>query len=266
MSDAPAQDQSEGPAPVIFLDTNAVHYATLALSFASTHGFDLIGGDADTLRCAIRAEGLGAEDSYVNGAWIVRYLSRRCADSAEFFYSPVTGLELLCGGLKGEAVRRAAKTAVPYRWYTHVGAEAVREYLEPDGYEVIQSQGANVVNMFDSLDITLNEQEMNGDVWRLARGLMENLFIDVQDCLVYASALVARADELLTADGSFRKFADHTSNPRGAPPAFGARFRTVRNALINSCAQVFGLLPEQVLIPKGIWIPQIRQSIGGGQE
>jgi len=250
-------------APVVFLDTNAVHYATLALSFASVHGVDLATVDIAAFKATVKAQRLGAEEYYEKGAWIIRYLIRRSGENAEYYYSPVTGLELLCGGLRGEAVKRAANIGVPNRWFTRLSEDEICTHLEPDGYAHVQTQRTNVETLFQAVGITLNERQLNFEVWQLARTIMENIFIDVQDCVIYASALAAQANELITTDGFVYKTACYASNPGSARPALAGRFRTVRDALISVCSQVSGWPPDKVLIPKAVSTKQIKKYLDG---
>lgn len=250
-------------APVIFLDTNALHYGTLALSFAAAHGIDLAAMDIGAFKVAVKAQGVGAEEYYEKGAWIVRYLIRRLNDNAEYYYSPITGLELLCGGLLGEAVKRAAKVGVPHRWFTRLDEDEVCIHLEPDGYAYVQTQHTNVEALFQAAGIVLNEWRLDAEVWQLARTLMENVFIDVQDCVIYASALVAQADELITIDAFVRKTASYANNPGGAPPALAARFQSVHDALLDVCSQVFGWPRDNVLIPTAAGVQHIKQFLTG---
>lgn len=265
MSNAVPQPAQTAPvaAPVIFLDTNALHYGTLALSFAAAHGIDLAAVDIAAFKAAVKAQGVGAEEYYEKGAWIIRYLIRRLNDNAEYYYSPITGLELLCGGLRGEAVKRAANVGVPNRWFTRLVEDEVCIHLEPDGYAYVQTQHTNVEALFQAADIVLNEKQLDTEVWQLARALMENVFIDVQDCVIYASALVAQADELITFDRFVRRTASYANNPGSAPQALTARFQSVHDALVDACSHVFGWPRDKVLIPTAVGVQNIKQFLTG---
>ena len=116
------QQPAPNPAPIIFLDTNAVHYATLALSFGQLHAFDVVGESSADMRAALQVNGITAEGRYVDGARVVRYLCRRFQDdAAEFYFSPVTSLELLCGGLRGECVKRGTSGGAVSLVFAHGG-------------------------------------------------------------------------------------------------------------------------------------------------
>ena len=250
------------PAPIIFLDTNAVHYATLALSFGSKYTFDIVTQTAANMRAALQSQGLTAWERYVDGARIVRYLCRRSEEeAAELYYSPVTGLEILCGGLRGEAIKRAAQVGVPHRWFSRMEEKEIRTCLEPDGYTQVHALQSNVGGLFDAVGVTLSEWQIDPDVWRLARALMENVFVDVQDCLVYASAIIAQANELITVDSYLHKTVNWTSNPGAAPPEFALRFTSLRTTIRNTCAAIKGWDVENVVIPVQVGKADIKQFL-----
>ena len=133
--------------------------------------------------------------------------------------------------------------------------------MEPDGYAQIQAQQIDVAPLFDGAGITLNELPINAQVWALARSLMENIFLNVQDCLVYASAIIGQATELITADGYLHGTVCWTNNPGRAPPELNARFISVKAAVLNSCADILGWEVDRVVVPLEIGNAYIRQFL-----
>lgn len=263
MTETTNSDQQAPPAPVIFLDTNAVHYATMALAFGTTNAIDVVNGDLANMAAVLQANGVGAPEWYLNGARIVKYLCHRAQDSAEFYYSPMTGLELLCGGLRAEALKRAAAVSVPYGWFSRTDEREIRTILEPDGYTLVGTRQANIDAMFDGVGITLNEKPIDKDVWELARAFMENVFIAVQDCLVYASAFLTQANELITADDFLRKTACYARNPGAAADGLTARFSAVKAAMLNKYAAISGWGLDKIVVPVQVGLPEIKAFLSG---
>lgn len=265
---APLPQLAAAPAPIIFLDTNAVHYAALALSFGSKYALDIVAQPTANLKAKLQANGITAWERYVNGARIVRYLCRRFQDAAaEIYYSPMTGLELLCGGLRGQAVKRAAQVGVPHRWFSRMDEKEIRTCLEPDGYTQVKGLQANIDVLLDGVGLTVTEKQIDSDVWELARALMENVFVDVQDCLVYASAIITQANELITADGYLHGTVCCAHNPGGATPDLIARFTTLRDAIVQSCVTILGWDPAdaaKVIIPVSVGNTDIRNFLNEG--
>lgn len=72
------------------------------------------------------------------------------------------------------------------------------------------------------------------------------------DCLVYASALLARASELLTGDAYLARVARGIQNPGGAEPELKAQFQTA-SGMIRADLAAFLMVPEnEVIIAKAM--------------
>lgn len=252
-------------APVVFLDTNAAHYCKLMLTCASAQNIDVFSEQWDSVRERLNAANLGpaAVRSYENGFWILRYLRQRINESAEVFYSPITGLELRCGSLRGEAVRRAANAGVPNRWYSRMEELEVCLQLEPSGYEQVKAELEGIEQQFDGAGIVLNEQELDREVWQIARTLLENVFVDVQDCLVYASAFLRQANEIITSNGYLKRLVACTRNPGSAQPELVNRFTIVKQTLVQWYVQMSGWSEDKVILPEPRTVAEIKQILGG---
>jgi hypothetical protein len=252
--------------PVVFLDTNAVHFAKLTLSFGTAKNVDVLAVEWDKVRTELENHTVGpaAIESYEKGFWTLRYLHKRSTEPVKFYYSPVTRLELLCGSLRGEAIKKAVQSGVPNRWYSRLEEKDIRLHLEPHGYTQVTSEHQNVDQQFDTIGIILTEQELDRDVWRIARALLESIFVDVQDCLVFASAFLLQANELLTIDGYLRELVRWTQNPGSANADFISRFTTVRTALVDVYAELSGWDKAKVILPEARSVQQMKQFLAGG--
>ena len=87
------------------------------------------------------------------------------------------------------------------------------------------------------------------DIWPLAKTLLGNVFLDVDDCIVYASALLAEAEELLTADDYLGFVANAIENPT-ANPAEQEFFVDVRAKVIEGVSKAIGIDAMQISPPK----------------
>lgn len=257
-------DQQYKPRDVVFVDTNAVHYSKITLAIAADRQYDVFAEGVASFKEQLRNWAVGAIDDYEKGYWILRYLQRRCEDRTDLLYSPITQLELLCGSLRGEAIKRAVSVGVPNRWFSRVREREICEQLEPDGYEQVQKDQANIELLFESAGIILIAPPVDRELWGLGQALMENVFIDVQDCLIYASALAHQASELITTDSHLRNTAGWTHNPGSAQEQFKDRFGSVRNAVVRACAEWIGCNEDEVVVPQNKGIPEIKQFFNGG--
>lgn len=255
--------------PVVVLDTNAVHYAKLALTFSTKNGVDIATTDWPAFKKHLESAKLRhkAVRNYKNGYWVIHYVRKLTTESAEVYFSPITGLELLCGSLRGEAIKRAASGGVPNRWYTRMEEEEVRQELEPDGYAQIAADQGDIEQQFGDAGIAMIQHEPNREVWEIARVVLENIFIDVQDCLVYASAVCLQATEVLTWDSYLGHIIEWTHNPGSAASELAERFGTLNKSLMDRYSQLMGWSADRVMLPRRQRIDEIERvlSVGGGR-
>jgi hypothetical protein len=249
----------------IFLDTNAVHAANLMLCFAEEHGLNLAAQDWDP---AVKDELLGRKlrhviDQYEGGFWILRYLRKRVAEhSAHVLYAPVTRLELLCNGLRGQAIMRAAIHGTPNRWFSQMKEAEARLLLEPNGYHAVRASLRAMETRFDAFDIPL-EESIDPDLWPAARSLLETIFCDVQDCLVYASAFVAQADEFISFDSYLAQIATWIENPGSSEANLRQRFTKVNSRLVTWYSEAKRWQKSDVNFPQVQRWQAIRTSLLG---
>lgn len=252
---------------VVLLDTNAVHYATLALTFSNQNGVDLFAIDCPAFEKRLVSAKLGrrAAHDYRNGYWAIHYVQQLSSGSADVYFSPITGLELLCGSLRGEAIKRAAAGGVPNRWYTRIEEEEVRQQLEPDGYGQIATDHRGIEEQFDRAGIAIIQHQPDREVWEIARVILENVFIDVQDCLVYASAICLQASEVVTWDGYLGDIIEWTRNPGSGPSGLRVRFSTLKKALTDHYALIMGWDADAVVLPRRQHIKGIETLLSAGK-
>lgn len=250
--------------PVIFLDTNSVHSATIALAFATRNKLDLFADEWADLESRLRGHkvGKGAVGYYKNGYFIVRYLRAKSNAKAALYYSPITRLELLCGALRGKAIKKAASARVPNRWYSSMEETEIRDQLEPAGYGRVTAELADIEDQFVRAGITLNEQEAGFEVWQAARLILENVFVSVQDCIVYASAFQLQATELITSDRYLGELTTFARQPASAGELAG-RFRTLNKSLVGWYARENGWPVKDITLPERRTIKEITNAAGG---
>lgn len=213
----------------LFLDTNAVHMGRLYLDLARSKGIpkDAEVETAKTLLKDLVPKGQALK-SYEAGLRVVYYLRSR-QDSPQIEYAPVTRLELLCGLLRGQAMLAAAHETIPNRMWNRLDEFEILERLDPDNYEKTADIG-DITETFADYGITVNESDPKRmpEVWDLSRHLLGCVYLDVGDCVVYASALLAQADELLTKDEYFRTVVNGVRNPNGNPVYERAQTRVMK--------------------------------------
>ena len=193
---------------VVFLDTNALHYMHLYLTFASDENlypFCPHDGSADEARQHLRTVASGnLRSSLSKGLEAIVDLS---TTDSQVEYSPVSELELIAGRARGRAIVKTATEGIPDRMWTRFHGEEISSRLNTEDLVEI---GANIASLSTLLDeagvqATVSDPDRVSDVFDLAKRVGSLVYVGFADSVIYASALVAGADYLITFDDYLRK-------------------------------------------------------------
>ena len=193
---------------VVFLDTNTLHHMHLYLTHASSESlypFCPNDGTADEAKTRLRTLApKKLRESLGKGLEVIAELS---ASDFQVEYSPVSELELIAGRARGRAIETAAKEGIPDRMWTRFRDEEVGSRLNKEDLEEI---GAGIVSLSASLEkagmsVTVNDPGRTRDIFTLARNIGSLVYLGFADSVIYASALVAEADYLMTFDKYLKK-------------------------------------------------------------
>lgn len=130
-------------------------------------------------------------------------------------YSIVSRLELINGRTRGKAVEYAAKEGIPDRmWSRRFTESEVRKRVSNTDMNSISERINRIFSNIEESNITVlsNERRVQ-DVLDLAGGISGLIYMGAIDCIIYAGALVAQADYLITSDEYFRKTVNQIHNP-----------------------------------------------------
>ncbi len=193
---------------VAFLDTNTLHYIRLYLNHAEEHDLYPYGRDDDieksraclkqmldgNLKKSLRQ---GMETIY----WILTQGQIKYVE-----YAAVSELELLSGIVRGKALLNAATEGPPHRMWNRIYEEEIRDWLS--GTDLLESLSVvdGLSSLLENSEIAVrsDHKERTRDVIELAKDILSLVYMEPIDCIVYASALVSRADYLFTSDGYVR--------------------------------------------------------------
>jgi hypothetical protein len=81
-------------------------------------------------------------------------------------------------------------------------------------------------------------------------------YLELGDCLVYASALLARASEVITIDGYLSHVITGVENPGAA--AYKPQHSNVGNIIRPKLAKLLGIEEGEVLFPKAVRKAQLK--------
>ncbi len=257
--------QPTAPSPILFLDTNGIHYARLALSLARTQHRKILKMDNDEFKAAIKRARVwkGSEKPYMDGFAIGHYLAKRVDESdARVQYAPVSGFELLCGGLRGRAIVNAARGRVPNRWYSRLDEAELLHYLNPGDFAKNDSDRMGISDLFQGqLGFTVGEADERdiGRVFDLSKSILKATFLEIGDCLVYASSMLARAEAVITCDSHLANVIRSVENP-GSNPELAKQFNRASKIIRECVAAILEVQASQVSLPKALKIKDMTQK------
>ena len=237
----------------MFLDTNAVHYARLFLKFAKEKGLPPTGSRTDDPGDLIRDTFSGrACRNHERGLKLVEYLREQTDSGSRIEYSPVTRLELTAGLLRGKAMLEAAREGTAHRMWSRMDEREILASLTSAHFVDISDAMRNLESDFDAGGVDLIEADPGkmSEVWTLAPQVLGIVFLDLGDCAIYASALLAEADEFITADGYFKEVVGYMENPGGAKPHQRAFFQDANGRMKTMLASAIGIGISDVTLPK----------------
>jgi len=159
------------------------------------------------------------------GRNIVSYFLR---DDVQVELSDVATIELLCGRVRGAAIVSAAKEGIPDRMWSRIQEQFIRDRTEQDLSEIRR----NIENLGPSLEswgiivAAGGERRHAADVLELAVAIVGSVYMSTTDSIVYASAIAAKADVVVTGDSYLRKTINLIHNPSGR-----MRFQIIKSEL-----------------------------------
>lgn len=214
-----------------FLDTNILHYIGIYLKYAKGKnlfpwsGQDVVKDKEAAAENVKKVAEVDLSKSLKRGLDTVYFLST--AD-IQVQYAPVSELELLNGRAKGKAILSAAEEGVPDRMWSRFREEEIRQRVSTADLEKIKEGVDELASMLEESGIAVKRNDGNQmrDVLELAKGINGLIYMETMDSVIYASALVAQADYLFTADGYLKETVNVICSPSGKP-----RYEEIREKL-----------------------------------
>ena len=213
------------PRLVVGLDTNSMHYLELFMRASDEAGLGPQEIADDARFAVLQTTESGYNESLGKGRKIVSYFLR---EDAQVELSDVAKIELLSGRLRGAAILSAANEGIPDRMWSRIGEDFIRDRTE-GALTNIKGKVGNLGASLESWGIivaTGGERRRAADVLELAVAIVGTVYMSATDGIVYASAIAANADVLVTDDRYLRKTINLIRNPSGK-----IRFQSIKNEL-----------------------------------
>ena len=193
---------------VVFLDTMTLHFIRLCLEYAKNNDLQYSKDEQAISELSSRFDkvpGKRLKESLKQGLETVTLLSN---NDVQIEYAPVSELEMLTGIAKGDALIKAAKEGgVPSRMWSRFPENEIRERITPAELEAIKDRIYGLDSMLEESGVVVapSDSKRTNEVNDLAKCIVSLIYMGEIDSIIYASALTAGADYLVTADGYLRE-------------------------------------------------------------
>ena len=238
---------------VAFLDTNVLHSMDLYLLQAKDGGFFPFHGDVATAKKHLNAtiEYKSLKSSLNKGLNVIVHLRRK---NCRAEYSSASELELMAGLARGKAIEKAAAEGVPERmWWSRFPDSDVGDRLVASDLTTIGETVEGLRRLIDEagIDATVGRADRSRDVLELAKDVMGIVYMSAMDSIMYAGALVAQADHVISDDGYLKNTMHRLKTEES--------LRAAKRKLESRTAAVLSREPRLITLPDAQGIP------GGGR-
>ena len=229
---------------VVFLDTNVLHFVGLYLSRAKDRGLFPFGGDdAAAEKHLSDLTEADLAKSLRKGLNVVSSLRR---ENPRVEYSTASELELLVGRARGRAIEKAAAEGIPDRMWTRLRDKDIGKRLRASDLTAVTTtvDGLGHALQEAGIDATVSNVDRARDVLGIAREVMGLVYLSVIDSVIYAEAIAAQADRIISADDYLRKTVNRIRND--------AAWREARERLQERVAALLSRDPGSVTLPDAV--------------
>lgn len=160
-------------------------------------------------------------DRLKDGKKLFDYLMMETQNDSDIISSRFCELEFLSLLLERRADKNLLTAGVPFRLRSKKHGLLYLSSLEPTDYTEVTHEYERLKDKLSEYGINMKILEDISDyqsqIIETAKIVMGNIMIDVPDAIVYAGAVVAEADELLSTDETLTLIANRLRNPSEEP-------------------------------------------------
>ena len=192
---------------VAFLDTMTLHHIRLCLESAKTDNLQF---STDEKTVSIlknhfdRVPEKPLKESLLKGLETIILLSK---SDVQIEYASVSELEMITGIAEGKARIKVAQEGIPHRMWSKFPEREIRDRIAAEDLAAIKDRIAALDSMIEESGITVTQSDnkRTNEVIELAKGISGLIYMGEIDSIIYASAVAAGADYLVTADRYLRE-------------------------------------------------------------
>ena len=230
---------------VAFLDTNVLHFMDLYLRRAKDHDLFPFGSDETAARESLKTIEYESLKLDLNkGLNVIEHLHRK---NCRVEYSSASELELMAGRARGKAIEKAAAEGVPERmWWSRFTDSDVGDRLVASDLTTIGETVEGLRRLIDDagIDATVGKSDRSRDVLELAKDVMGIVYMSAMDSIIYAGALVAEADHVISYDRYLKETVNRLKTKES--------LREARWKLESRTAAVLSREPKSITLPNAV--------------
>lgn len=215
---------TSAPSETVFLDSNYIIYLSLFIKLCVTIGDDPANPSVLDRRALARHginKSLLEMGRLKDGKKLFDYLTKEAQKGSEIVTSRFCELEFLHLLLERQADKNLLSAGVPLRLRSKKHGLLYLNSLEPTDYAEVTLEYEQFKDKLSEHGIEVKILEETGEYERqiveTAKIVMGNIMIDVPDAIVYASAVTAEADKILSTDEALITITNHLRNPSAEP-------------------------------------------------
>ena len=232
---------------VAFLDTNTLHYIGIYLEYAKGKGLfpwnieDSASGKDVAIENVNNKAEANLKKSLKRGIETVDFL---LTQNVQVQYAPISELELITTRTKGKEIISAANEGIPDRILSRFYEEEIQELVDTTDLANIKGRVNSLSTMLEESGVAIETKHQTNESLELANEINGLVYVDAMDSIIYASAILAQADYLFTAD----KYLKNTVNDIHNPPD-NSRYGKIRQQLQQLVSQIILGNAEDIELP-----------------
>jgi len=236
--------------PVAILDTNSLHYIGVYFAHSRKHGYPGIHEVKKTkLKRRLEIEEIkeNHNEKYIEtvrkGSGVIDFLR---SENVRVEYSSISELELILGRVRGAALITAAYEGIPDRMWSQFRETEVRERMNVEKIQKIRERIEEIYETLEKLEITIghNDPSRARSVLDIAKEIVSLVYMAGMDSIVYAEALLSRADFLITFDNKLGEAVKNVYDPNSNP-----RYKHIASELKKRVSKVTLLDESDIVLP-----------------
>lgn len=204
----------------VFLDSNYIIYLSLFFRLCTVVKHQpadstILSSEA-LAKCGVKKSKLEI-GRLKDGKKLFDYLTAEVQQGSEIVTSSFCELEFLHLLLERQADENLLKAGVPFRLRVKKHGLSYLTSLEAEDYTKVSNEYEQIKDKLSEYGIEMKILEKSAEcqqqIIETAEIVIGNIMIEAPDAFVYAAAVVAEADELLTTDETLRSIANRLRNP-----------------------------------------------------